>query len=295
MKNPFDLVRSTWQVIASVGMSPYSALDSDQPADLQTLEDRVLYNASPLGAVVADISESIESLEDIDNQIEQLNSMTFEDVTPVMPDEGEDHLLIGEEAPFSETAQQLIVIDVPAAASIQTLVSTPTPTISVTTLFDVVDANDGLTSLREALMMANASSDEVILLASGTHELTLNGPSGGELQINQNVTFVGQADGSSIVDGCQGPYICTADASGSTGLMDSRVFHAVNNDATFINLTISGGDVSENSGGGGLFVTNNAEARLYNVVVTDNSSETCLLYTSPSPRDKRQSRMPSSA
>ena len=67
MKNPFDLVRSTWQVIASVGMSPDSDLDSDQPADLQTLEDRVLYNASPLGAVVADISESIESLEDIDN------------------------------------------------------------------------------------------------------------------------------------------------------------------------------------------------------------------------------------
>ena len=229
MKNPFDLVRSTWQVIASVGMSPYSALDSDQPADLQTLEDRVLYNASPLGAVVADISESIESLEDIDNQIEQLNSMTFEDVTPVMPDESEDHLLIGEEAPFSETAQQLIVIDEPVAAFTQTLVSTPTPTISVTTLFDVVDANDGLTSLREALMMANNSNDEVILLASGIHELTLSSSAGGELQINRNVTFVGQADGSSIVDGCQGSYICTADASGSTGLMDSRVFHAVNN------------------------------------------------------------------
>ena len=27
----------------------------------------------------------------------------------------------------------------------------------------------------------------------------------------------------------------------------------------------------------------------------DGSSTTCLLYTSPSPRDKRQSRMPSSA
>ena len=28
---------------------------------------------------------------------------------------------------------------------------------------------------------------------------------------------------------------------------------------------------------------------------SDNINETCLLYTSPSPRDKRQSRMPSSA
>ena len=31
------------------------------------------------------------------------------------------------------------------------------------------------------------------------------------------------------------------------------------------------------------------------VVVSAMSGETCLLYTSPSPRDKRQSRMPSSA
>ena len=34
----------------------------------------------------------------------------------------------------------------------------------------------------------------------------------------------------------------------------------------------------------------------YNVGLYDlNQSEPCLLYTSPSPRDKRQSRMPSSA
>ena len=31
------------------------------------------------------------------------------------------------------------------------------------------------------------------------------------------------------------------------------------------------------------------------VHVETNTSDTCLLYTSPSPRDKRQSRMPSSA
>ena len=30
-------------------------------------------------------------------------------------------------------------------------------------------------------------------------------------------------------------------------------------------------------------------------VVKENTNDTCLLYTSPSPRDKRQSRMPSSA
>ena len=30
-------------------------------------------------------------------------------------------------------------------------------------------------------------------------------------------------------------------------------------------------------------------------VMSDNNMDICLLYTSPSPRDKRQSRMPSSA
>ena len=33
----------------------------------------------------------------------------------------------------------------------------------------------------------------------------------------------------------------------------------------------------------------------YNVPITLATLPTCLLYTSPSPRDKRQSRMPSSA
>ena len=115
MKNPLDLVQSTWQVIASVGQpTPPTdpAKDPNQPVDLQTLEERVLYDASPLGAVVADINESIETLEDIDNQIDQLNTMeAFEEATPVMPDEGEAELLLGEEAPVFETARQLIVID----------------------------------------------------------------------------------------------------------------------------------------------------------------------------------------
>ena len=39
-----------------------------------------------------------------------------------------------------------------------------------------------------------------------------------------------------------------------------------------------------------------AGALIDDIVVCDNgSTDSCLLYTSPSPRDKRQSRMPSSA
>ena len=36
-------------------------------------------------------------------------------------------------------------------------------------------------------------------------------------------------------------------------------------------------------------------AGLCHLIISCNENETCLLYTSPSPRDKRQSRMPSSA
>ena len=37
------------------------------------------------------------------------------------------------------------------------------------------------------------------------------------------------------------------------------------------------------------------EKLVYYIFVIKNEIELCLLYTSPSPRDKRQSRMPSSA
>ena len=39
----------------------------------------------------------------------------------------------------------------------------------------------------------------------------------------------------------------------------------------------------------------NVEVMLDNTVGVGEHSDICLLYTSPSPRDKRQSRMPSSA
>ena len=44
-----------------------------------------------------------------------------------------------------------------------------------------------------------------------------------------------------------------------------------------------------------LFVSGEVEAGLYYLGLESSDSDSCLLYTSPSPRDKRQSRMPSSA
>ena len=37
------------------------------------------------------------------------------------------------------------------------------------------------------------------------------------------------------------------------------------------------------------------ETRLHFIVQSEQPSQTCLLYTSPSPRDRQKSRMPSSA
>ena len=40
---------------------------------------------------------------------------------------------------------------------------------------------------------------------------------------------------------------------------------------------------------------NTGQVRLYNDADFDAMNEACLLYTSPSPRDRQKSRMPSSA
>ena len=44
-------------------------------------------------------------------------------------------------------------------------------------------------------------------------------------------------------------------------------------------------------------IANNEEVKLEDMIWAEKlaKAHTCLLYTSPSPRDKRQSRMPSSA
>ena len=175
MKNPIDLVQSVWQVIASAGLPPES-IDTTQgkneQLELQTLEERVLYDASPLGAAVADINESIETLEDIDGQIEQLNLMTgFEDVTPVMPDEGEDHLLIGEETPVFEQARQLIVIDErvdDVEAFIQDVLNNGQAGIE----FDIIRLNpetQGIETITEALRsQGDQRYDAVHIVAHGS-------------------------------------------------------------------------------------------------------------------------------
>ena len=58
---------------------------------------------------------------------------------------------------------------------------------------------------------------------------------------------------------------------------------------------IAGGGVAAGNGGGGMIAGGGMAAGRGGGGGIVTGASTCLLYTSPSPRDKRQSRMPSSA
>ena len=96
-----------------------------------------------------------------------------------------------------------------------------------------------------------------------------------------------------VIDGGSGDDIITGGAGNDT-LTGGR------GDDTYVFSAGHGSDIIDNFGG--LFIDGASDR----VVFTDYSSAdatfsrvapsgSCLLYTSPSPRDKRQSRMPSSA
>ncbi|MFT7629918.1 MAG: VCBS repeat-containing protein [Mariniblastus sp.] len=118
MKNPFQTIRNTLQML-SVGKDSDSAFHI--PAKsllLQTLEDRVLYDASPLGALASDIGGAVDEINSADEQIEVLTSMIQHEVSFGQAEEfsGDDSgFLLGPEQPlefeFDSTARQLVVID----------------------------------------------------------------------------------------------------------------------------------------------------------------------------------------
>ena len=152
-------------------------------------------------------------------------------------------------------------------------------TIEVTTTTDTVDGgntssfaallatpgSDGI-SLREAIIAANGTTDARIELNAGIYVLELATPTTaeelvtGDLDIRSDVEIVGGINGGTTV----------VDAS---GLIGERVFDVISGNTTFQNLTITGGNQGNSSGGGGIRVNGNAVVVVDNVVVTDNMAE----------------------
>jgi hypothetical protein len=166
----------------------------------------------------------------------------------------------------------------------------------VTTLTDVVDAGDGVVSLREALALANGNgaTPDTITFASGLAGGTLFLTSGQPLEITTDgVTVDGDIDRNGSAD-------ITIDADSTAGLSDaaSPVFvigggdfagntlnglaiqdgHAVvatgggivvGGALTLTNSTVSGGSARF---GGGIYAGNNAALTLINSTVSGNSA-----------------------
>ena len=144
---------------------------------------------------------------------------------------------------------------------------TEEPSLRVTTAADVVDAHDGLTSLREALAFANAVADadgdgqanDAITFASGaafeggvTIALTQ-----GQLMLASDVTIAGDLDGDGVPD-------VTIDAQGA-----SRVIEVTGGTATLSGLTVTGGRADY---GGGIHVSSGATLAFSGGAILDNEA-----------------------
>jgi hypothetical protein len=131
------------------------------------------------------------------------------------------------------------------------------PTV-ITTPLDISNPNDGLISLREAI--SKAETGDVITfddsLAGET--ITLNGE---QLEISKGISI----DASSV-----GGITINADGK-------SRVFYISGGDETapveLINLTITGGNVTDASDGGGIFVDTGRLLKITNTTITGNYSK----------------------
>jgi len=143
--------------------------------------------------------------------------------------------------------------------------------ITVTTDQDIVDFNDGVTSLREAIFAANT--------VPGHHEIVFDfghdGPATilltlGELQITDDLTITGP-----------GASLLTIDASGNDPTPDekngdgSRVFHVIGGSAIqfvsveLVGLRLTGGD---SPGAGGAIYSSFTNLSLTDSVVEENSA-----------------------
>jgi predicted outer membrane repeat protein len=142
-----------------------------------------------------------------------------------------------------------------------------TPSVTITTTADVVNAGDGVLSLREAISQVNAGTvaDNTVMVPAGIYKITLAGVedanAAGDFDITHTLILRGAGASATVIDG--------------NGL--DRVFHvrAVSTiSVTFSALTIQGGKVT---GHGGAIATNGdltniATLTINGVVVSGNTA-----------------------
>ena len=201
----------------------------------------------------------LAATEDGEHLVEALSELTGADV--VASDDITGNSDLGGDWDL-EFAVGQIDTDVVFSATIQEAWMGTLETITVDTLEDVVDANDGVTSLREAVIAANSTFNEpdIIELGSGVHTLNLSGSgdaSLGDLDINSVIEIIGAADGSTVIDANE---------------LNDRVFDVSGQETTLRNLTIQGGQTSETFGGGGILAAGGSTLNLDSVIFFDNTA-----------------------
>ena len=116
MNHPFQLLQNGWQSIVDSIAAPEQS-DTHSPVVLQALEDRFLYDASPMGVLLDQPLETGQLAEDIDQQLTDLIELCAEEQTSFAfaADELEnlciDISLDCEPVGQYDVAQQLVVID----------------------------------------------------------------------------------------------------------------------------------------------------------------------------------------
>ena len=131
-------------------------------------------------------------------------------------------------------------------------------TITVDTFDDVIDAGDGLTSLREAIIQANGGGGETIVLGEGTYTLSINNGATDDVQddldIHTDVSIVGVSPTKTIIDG-----------GGAFGVFE--VHDDGDHDVSFSNLKIQNGfRTGAGSEGAGLQVEGTGDRPVVEVV-----------------------------
>ena len=150
------------------------------------------------------------------------------------------------------------------AVELQTILVVEDPSLIVTTTDDVVDNTDGVTSLREAIAFANSDpSASIITFDAGIFDGSDNTITFADGAVNLVISSDITIDASTVGG-------VTVDADGQ-----DRVF-AISDpgtDATFINLTITGGDVVGPAGG--IFIGGaGPQLSLIDSIVSNNNAST---------------------